>query len=58
MIQIQHLRKWHQNRNTGIRAIIKVSGYQHRWLADGYDLEIGHFLKVDSMMVNWWIVAF
>ena len=25
------------------RAIIKVSGHQYRWLAGGYDLEIGHF---------------
>ena len=24
-------------------AIIKVSGHQLRWLAGGYDLEIGHF---------------
>ena len=24
-------------------AIIKVSGHQYRWLAGGYDLEIGHF---------------
>ena len=21
----------------------RVKGYQHRWLAGGYDLEIGHF---------------
>ena len=28
---------------TGARAIIKVSGHQHRWLAGGYDLEIRHF---------------
>ena len=28
---------------TGARAIINVSGYQYRWLASGYDLEIGHF---------------
>ena len=25
------------------RVIIKVKGYHHRWLADGYDLKIGHF---------------
>ena len=25
------------------RVIIKVLGYQHWWLAGGYDLEIGHF---------------
>ena len=24
-------------------ALIKVSGHQYRWLACGYDLEIGHF---------------
>ena len=28
---------------TGTWAIIKVSGYQYRWLAGGYDLEIEHF---------------
>ena len=27
---------------TGTQAIIKVSSDQHRWLAGGYDLEIGH----------------
>ena len=27
----------------GVRAIFKVSGPQHPWLAGGYDLEIGHF---------------
>ena len=25
------------------QVIIKVLGHQHRWLAGGYDLEIGHF---------------
>ena len=28
---------------AGAQAIIKVSGHQHRWLAGGYDLDIGHF---------------
>ena len=28
---------------TGAQVIIKVSGHHHRWLAGGYDLEIGHF---------------
>ena len=28
---------------TSAQAIIKVSGHQHRWLAGGYDQEIGHF---------------
>ena len=28
---------------AGTWVIIKVSGHQHRWLAGGYDLEIGHF---------------
>ena len=27
------------------QAIIKVSGNQYRWLAGGYNLEIGHFYK-------------
>ena len=27
----------------GTWAIIKVLGHEHRWLASGYDLEIGHF---------------
>ena len=26
-----------------MRAIIKVKGPHHRWLAGGYNLEIGHF---------------
>ena len=25
-----------------VRAIIKMKGHQHWWLAGGYDLEIGH----------------
>ena len=29
--------------DTGTRAIIKVKGHQYQWLADGYDLTIGHF---------------
>ena len=38
---------------------IKVLGHEYRWLAGGYDLEIGHSLfKVVSMVVTWWIVAF
>ena len=28
---------------AGAWAIIKVSGHHYRWLAGGYDLEIGHF---------------
>ena len=40
------------------RAMIKLSGHQHRWLAGGYDLEIGLSLEVDSMVVSWCIVAF
>ena len=35
-----------------------MPGHQYRWLAGGYDLEIGHFLEVASMVVTWWIVAF
>ena len=27
---------------AGARAIIKVTGHLHRYLAGGYDLEIGH----------------
>ena len=41
---------------TGTWAIIKATGHQYRWLAGGYNLEIGHFLEVDSMVVTWWIV--
>ena len=33
-----------------------MSGHQYQWLAGGYDLEIGHFLEVASMVVTWWIV--
>ena len=35
-----------------------VKDHQHWSLAGGYDLEIGHFLKVASMVVTWWIVLF
>ena len=28
---------------AGAQVIIKVSSHQYRWLAGGYDLEIGHF---------------
>ena len=45
------------NSVAGTWAIIKVLGHQHRWLAGGYDLEIGHFLEVASMVVTWLIVA-
>ena len=31
------------NTVAGARAINKVSGHQHQWVASGYDLEIGHF---------------
>ena len=44
--------------HAGARAIIKVNCHQLRWLAGGYDLEIGHFLEADSMVVTWCIVAF
>ena len=36
---------------TGTRMIIKASGHQYRWLAGGYDLEIGR-LEVASMVVT------
>ena len=39
----------HHRRVAGARAIIEVSGHQFRWLAGGYDLEIGYFLEVASM---------
>ena len=42
---------------AGAWTIIKVLGHQYRWLAGGYDLEIGH-LEVASMVVTWWIMAF
>ena len=29
--------------NVGARVIIKMLCHQYQWLADGYDLEIGHF---------------
>ena len=37
---------------------MKMSGYQYRWLAGGYDLKIGDFVEVASMVVTWCIVAF
>ena len=33
------------NHLADARAIIKVKGHPHQWLAGGYDLEIGHFLR-------------
>ena len=33
-----------------IQATFKVSGHQHRWLAGGYDLQIGHFQR----WIAWW----
>ena len=42
---------------AGGQAIIKVLGHQNRWIAGGYDLEIGTFLEVTSMVVTWWIVG-
>ena len=29
----------------------RVKGHQYQWLADGYDLEIGHFKKWQA----WWL---
>ena len=43
---------------AGDRAIVKVSGHPYRWLAGGYDLEIGHFHKWLTCWATWWIVAF
>ena len=43
---------------AGARAIIKVSGHPYCLLAGGYDLEIGHFSVVASMVVTWWVVVF
>ena len=42
---------------AGARVIFKVLGRQHRWSAGGYDLKIGYFLEVDSMVANRWIVV-
>ena len=39
---------------AGARVIFKVLGRQHRWSAGGYDLKIGYFLEVDSMVANRW----
>ena len=40
---------------TGARAVIKLSGYQYRWLAGGYDLETGHVgYLVDSGFFAQW----
>ena len=37
--------------------MIKVKRHQHRWVAGGYDRN-RTLLKLDSMVVSWWIVAF
>ena len=47
----------HHVSHASAQVIIKVSGHQHRWLAGGYDLEMG-LIEVDCMVVSWWIVAF
>ena len=39
--------------SIGAWAIIKVSGHQHPWLADGYNLEIGHFKR----WLAWWLAG-
>ena len=38
---------------TGTWAIIKVPGHQHRWLAGGYELEMGHFYE----WLAWWLLG-
>ena len=30
-----------------------MNGHQHRWLAGGYDLEIGHILR----WITWWLAV-
>ena len=34
---------------NGTQVIIKVLGHQYRWLAIGYDLEIGHVASCMSI---------
>ena len=36
--------------SLGTRLIIKVKGYQHRWLVGGYDIKT--FVEVANMMVG------
>ena len=38
---------------AGAQAIIKMLGHQDRWLAGGYDMDIGPFLEVASMVAKW-----
>ena len=38
---------------AGARVIIKVLGHQYRWLAAGYDLEMGHIWK----WIAWWLLS-
>ena len=34
----------------------RVKGHQHRWLASGYDLEIGHFYDI-FRWIAWWLAG-
>ena len=42
---------------AGVQVIIKALSHQYWWLAGGFDLEIGHFLEVASMVVTWCIAC-
>ena len=42
-ITLNKTSRYPQGNNHGARAIIKVLGHQYKWLAGGYELEIGHF---------------
>ena len=65
---METLRKKSLHQLTTMLSMLKTLhfNYRPRWcLGDksvistgGYDLEIGHFIEVDSMVVSWWIVFF
>ena len=44
--------RWRSGNNQSVGSSVPVV------IAGGCDLEIGYFLKVASIVVTWWIVAF
>ena len=45
--------RWRSGDNQSVKSSVPVVS-----LAGGYDLKMGHFLEVASMVVTWWIMAF
>ena len=58
--EIDSRRQWGYGTCYGgiVSPLRRSVGHHHRWLLGGYDLEIGQFLEVASMVVTWCIVFF